>query len=174
MRVLLCVTTWLLLAIGLAVPAAAQAPAITVTAPGNGIVIQGANVTVDFSVSGFSLIKSLVPLTEAGKRPEANRAGEGHIHFMLDAWPVVVWDRGEAYTFTDVPPGEHQLMVELVNNDHSPLSPPVVQHIRFRTAMVMPVVGTAPQTQRAPLLMVLAFGLICTALVLRRSMSSAR
>ncbi len=158
----------------LVLPAAAKGPGITVTAPGNGITIQGANVTVDFSVADFALVQTSVPLTEAGKRPEANRAGEGHIHFMLDVWPVVVWERGEPYTFTDVPAGEHQLMVELVNNDHSSLSPPVIQQIRFRTAMMMPMAGMAPRTQNAPLLVLLALGLISSALVLRRRMARAR
>lgn len=134
MRFPMLVMIALVVVIGLATPAAAQTPTLTVNAPTDGAVIQGSEVTIEFGVSGFSLVPSTVPLSEAGKRPEANRPGEGHLHFLLDLQPVIVWERAEPYTLTDVAPGEHQLTVELVNNDHSPLAPPIVRQIRFRTA----------------------------------------
>lgn len=108
-------------------------PGLTVSSPRNDESIDGTSVTVTFDVSDFSVVPSTVPLAEAGLRPEANREGEGHVHFMLDLMPIVVWESTEPYTFSDVPPGEHTLMVELVNNDHSPLAAPVVQQIRFST-----------------------------------------
>jgi hypothetical protein len=123
----------------------AQGPRVTVTEPAPNAVIMGSTVNVAFDVEGLTLVPSTVPLAEAGQRPEANRPGEGHLHFMLDLRPVVVWERAEPYTFTDVPGGAHQLVVELVNNDHSPLSPPVVQQIQFSTAAgtLMPNTGAA-------------------------------
>ena len=114
--------------------AAAASPDLTVTAPMEGVTLQEDNVTVTFQVTDFKLVRSSVPLDQAGKQPEANRPGEGHLHFMLDLRPLVVWERADPYTFENVAPGEHQLMVELVNNDHSPLSPPLVRHIRFQVA----------------------------------------
>jgi len=81
---------------------------------------------------------------QAGKHPEVNRPGEGHLHFMLDLEPLVVWERPEPYTFTDVPPGEHQLMVEVVENDHSSLAPPVIRAIHFRTAAAARDQGPSP------------------------------
>jgi|GEM_PF-1763882 len=144
MRTVLLVSVVNLCLLGLWSPLAAQQaqrPELIVTAPTNEMVIQEANVTVEFNVNGVQLVQSSVPLAEAGKRPDANRPGEGHIHLMLDLQPVVVWERNEPYTFNNIPPGEHQLMVELVNNDHSPLSPPVVQNIRFQTVVTLPATG---------------------------------
>lgn len=122
--------------------AAQSSPELVVSAPAEGATITGTDVAVTFQVSGVRLVPSGVPLAEAGKRPDANRPGEGHLHFMLDLLPIVVWERGEPYSFSNITPGDHQLMVELVNNDHSPLSPPVVKQISFRTAMMMPETGT--------------------------------
>jgi hypothetical protein len=118
----------------LAGPSGAEAqPGLTVSSPQDGESINGTSVTVAFEASDFTIVPTTVPLADAGLRPEANRDGEGHVHFMLDLMPIIVWESTEPYTLTDVPPGEHTLMVELVNNDHSPLSPPVVQQIRFRS-----------------------------------------
>jgi hypothetical protein len=173
MRALLILTAWLVCILGVLTPAAAQGPTLTVTAPQQGAVINDTTVTVQFQVNGLTMVPSSVPLAEAGKRPEANRPGEGHLHLMLDLQPVVVWDRNEPYTFQDVPPGEHHLMVEVANNDHSSLSPPVVQHIRFRIAgpETMPNTGSAAagQPQYWSMLLVLgAVTLLATGLGLRR------
>lgn len=108
-------------------------PQLQVSSPQSGDTIDGSSVTVSYDVSGFTVAPSTVPLEAAGQRPEANRPEEGHVHLMLDLLPVVVLESTEPYTFTNVQPGEHQLVVELVNNDHSPLSPPIVQTVRFRT-----------------------------------------
>ncbi|MDQ3699510.1 MAG: hypothetical protein M3442_01150 [Chloroflexota bacterium] len=143
MRHLIAVTVLLALAF---TPATWHAPAanaqgaqptLTVSSPANGTTITGPNVTVRFQTSGIQLTPTNVPISEAGRRPEANRAGEGHVHFMMDVLPLVVWDRPDAYTFTNVPPGEHQLMVEIVQTDHGPLATPVAQTIRFRTVALL-------------------------------------
>jgi hypothetical protein len=131
--------------------AAQNNPGLVVSIPSDGATINGTDVTINFQVSGITLVPTTVSLDEAGKRPEANRPGEGHLHFMLDLQPVVVWERNTPYTFSNVPPGEHLLMVELVNNDHSPLSPQVVKQIRFRSAVMMPQTGT-PAVSAAPTL----------------------
>jgi hypothetical protein len=142
MRWLLILTVWLVFILGPLAAVAQEDPTLTVEAPKDGAVLQESSVTVRFEVTDFKLVPSKVPLTEAGKRPEANRPGEGHLHFMLDLQPVVVWERNEPYTFNNVPPGEHRLMVELVNNDHSSLSPSVTKQIRLRTTGP----GTMPET----------------------------
>ncbi len=149
MRYLLLLITWLALLVAARAPVAAQRPTLTITTPTDGSVIQGTAVTVSFQTSGITLRPSSVPFTEAGTRPEANRPGEGHLHLTLDLQPVVVRTSSAPYTFTQVPPGEHQLTVEVTNNDHSPFTPPVVQQIRFRTmappAAMMPNTGWAPR-----------------------------
>lgn len=67
--------------------------------------------------------------------------GEGHVHFYLDVKqipttpgrPAVTSDgktyhatAQTTYTWMDVPKGTHTLAAQLVNNDHTPLEPPVV------------------------------------------------
>lgn len=138
MRRMIAFVAVLLLLLSPYASAAQVSPELVVSAPAGGATITGTDVAITFQVSGVNLVPSGVPLTEAGKRPEANRPGEGHLHFMLDLLPLVVWEHAESYTFNNITPGEHQLMVELVNNDHSPLSPPVVKQIQFRTAVMMP------------------------------------
>jgi hypothetical protein len=113
-------------------PAMAQETDLTVTSPTDRATIKGTEVTVDFRVANFRLVPSAAPVEQAGQHPEINRPGEGHLHFMLDLQPLVVHEKAEPYTFRDLTPGEHRLMVELVSNDHSPLDPPVVRQIRFR------------------------------------------
>ena len=145
MRILLCVVRSLVIAVLLVLPSAgwtsAAEPTLRVMEPAQGVRISGDQVRVAVQTGGITLVPSTVPLTEAGRRPDANRPGEGHLHFMLDLAPVVVWDKAEPYTFADVPAGGHRLTVELVNNDHSPLVPPVVQVIDFQVTPMMPRSG---------------------------------
>lgn len=153
--------------------ASAQSPGLEVSTPTNGSTVDGTDVTVTFSVTGITLIQSTVPLEQAGLQPEANRPGEGHVHFMLDLNPLVVWGTADPYTFTNVPPGEHQLMVELVNNDHSSLNPPVVRQIRFRTSagQTMPNTGMAQGDRTvnySGLLAVAGIAIVAAGLILRR------
>ena len=120
----------------------AAGPSLTIDGPKDGEVIQDSAVTVNFMVSDFKIVPSTVPAADAGKQPEANRPGEGHLHLVLDLQPLVVWDQTDAYTFEELPPGQHQLTVELANNDHSSLSPPVTKQIRFETTAALPATGT--------------------------------
>jgi hypothetical protein len=132
----------LLFPLVLAAASGAAGPSLTVIAPKAGEVIQSSSVTVEVTTSDFKIVPSTVPVSEAGKRPDVNRPGEGHLHFVLDLQPLVVWDQADAYTFKDLPPGQHQLMVELANNDHASLSPPVMKQIRFETVAALPATGT--------------------------------
>jgi hypothetical protein len=154
-------------------PVAAAGPALTVKSPTEGEVIGGSKVTVEFSATDFEIVPSSVPVSEFGKRPDANRLGEGHLHFMLDAQPLVIWSSADPYTFENVPPGEHQLMVELVNNDHSSLAPKVMQLIRFRLGpSSLPQTGSTPvaPTPEGPVLLALAILLVVVGrMALRRA-----
>jgi hypothetical protein len=140
-------------------PAASADTELAVTSPVNGVTVSGRNVTVRFRVSGIRLVPTNVPISQAGQRPDANRPGEGHVHFMLDTQPLVVWERPDAYTFSDIPPGEHQLMVEVVQNDHGALDPPVAQTIRFRTTALFGNSGGGSEPRRVGMLFVLGAAL---------------
>jgi hypothetical protein len=112
-------------------PIFAQGPELKLLEPMNDETIMGSTFPVIFQVSGIHLVPSTVPLAEAGKHPEANRPGEGHLHLMLDLQPVVVWTETTPYRFTDVPSGPHLLSVEVVQNDHSSLTPPVIVQLKI-------------------------------------------
>jgi hypothetical protein len=152
---------------------AAASPQLNVVAPTEGEVVLGTTVKVVVKTSDFELVKAVVPVTEAGKRPDANQPGKGMVHLQLDLLPLAILDQGDTYTFTDVPPGEHQLEVELATNDHSLLSPPVVQVVRFRTGspQTMPATGGDSALYRGfglGLLLFAAFLLLASGLVVRR------
>ena len=143
MRWRLLLTVVLGLILGSLTPATASALDLIVVSPTDGAVITGDTVTIVCQVSDFNIVPSSVPEMEAGQQPQANRPGEGHVHFTLDLSPMVIWGSTEPYTFTDVPAGEHLLRIELVENDHSSLSPPVVRQIRFRTEAAPTTADTA-------------------------------
>jgi plastocyanin len=108
-----------------------MAPGIKITkttvTPG----VNGSHLEVDVSVSNFTLAEKL------GKPISP---GQGHIHYFLDVQPPTaqgkpavpakgsVWaaTAKSTYTFEGVAPGSHTVYVELVNNNHTPLNPPVV------------------------------------------------
>lgn len=147
----------------------AAGPGLTVSAPRNGAVIQNNTITVQFTATDIKLVPTSVPVAEAGKHPEVNKPGEGHLHFVLDLQPLVVWTKADSYTFASVPPGPHQLMVELVQNDHSSLSPRVMQMIQFQVApSVMPQTGVDTSSDAGNMLALFAcFLLIAVGMTLR-------
>jgi plastocyanin len=109
-------------------------PNLVIALPRNGTTIASGNVSVTVQVSNFNVV---------AKQGEANVQREGHLHFFLDVdapttpgQPAIppsgsVWAQvaDTSYTFTSVVPGTHTISVELVNNDHTPLDPPVVRKI---------------------------------------------
>lgn len=59
---------------------------------------------------------------------------EGHVHIWLDEQTFNTLTSETVWVFGGVKPGPHTLNVELVHNDHTPLSPPVRKTVRFRMA----------------------------------------
>jgi plastocyanin len=113
---------------------------------------------VTIQVSNFTIVD---------KQGQANVAGEGHVHFYLDAGTVpqtpgkpaipdenVRWAHvsGTSYTFTNVTGGMHSITVQLVNNDHTPLIPLVFQVITVNVAgsMTPPATTMPPMTTMPP------------------------
>lgn len=102
--------------------------------PGVGLRVTpaGRNVEVEAYPRSFEVIDKL-------GQPASD--GEGHIHFYLDVEeipttpnkPAVTADEATyhaaattIYVWKDVPSGKHTFGVQLVNNDHTPLEPPVI------------------------------------------------
>lgn len=106
---------------------------LNITSHENGANVTERDITVTVNVTNFSV---------ENKAGQPNVAGEGHLHFYLDvdapttpgqpAAPAGgVWAHvpNTTYTFTNVLPGTHTITVQLVNNDHTPLIPIVVDTI---------------------------------------------
>jgi hypothetical protein len=112
----------------------AEGPAVDITAPDDGDTADAGGIEVEVDVSDFDVVDKL------GEPPVD---GEGHVHFYMDVasvpttpgQPAVTAEgtyHAEAttsYTWEDVPAGEHTFAVQLVNNDHTPLEPPVVAEV---------------------------------------------
>ncbi len=109
---------------------ACAAPMIKILEPADGSDVPAGNVTVSVDVEDFEIVD------KAGQK---NVEGEGHIHYYMDT--AVPTAQGEpaitaegtyvhiantSYTWQNVAPGMHNFSVQLVNNDHTPLNPPVL------------------------------------------------
>jgi len=82
----------------------------------------------DYGSINVVLSTSNLIIRPAGTRP--NKIGEGHFAISLD-------NGDKTYIFTKnyvldgISPGAHTLRVELVHNDNSPYSPPIVKTVNF-------------------------------------------
>jgi plastocyanin len=110
-----------------------QTPSLTISQPQNGAIITGNNVTVSIQVSNFNLVDKL---------GQGNVAGEGHVHYFMDVTAPTTPNQpavtapgtyaatiATSYTWMNIPAGMHTFSVELVNNDHTPLNPPIVSEV---------------------------------------------
>ncbi len=106
---------------------------IKIIAPENGSQIAAGNITVSVNVMNFNLVNKL---------GEANVAGEGHIHYFMDVSIPTAPGKpalsapgtyapiyNESFVWQNVTPGMHNFSAELVNNDHTPLVPPVTDEV---------------------------------------------
>ncbi len=135
--------------IALKVGAEGAFPQIAISSPEDGSTVNSTNVTVTVQVNNFNLTDKL---------GEANVAGEGHIHYFKDVEapttqgePAIteagtyVPTPNTSYTWMDLTPGMHMFSVELVNNDHTPLNPPVTDKVNV-TVESQPDVPAASTT----------------------------
>jgi plastocyanin len=108
---------------------------LVILSPKDGAVVPPGDIKVDIQVSNFNIVD---------KQGQANVSHEGHVHYYLDVeaptapgQPAIpssgVWAHVAAttYTFGNVAAGTHTISVELINNDHTPLEPPVVAKINI-------------------------------------------
>ena len=111
---------------------AQEAPSIVITAPAEGEVLPGPDVTIQVTVSGFDLRPPL---------QEAREPGAGHIEYFLDVAlafdePTPLGDDNIIHsgrfseTFTGVPPGEHTVYVCLAYDDHTCIGPALTDSAR--------------------------------------------
>ncbi len=111
-------------------------PLLEIVAPSTNVPVPRGNLNVEARVVNFNLLDKL---------DQPNVLGEGHLHFyLLGAGDVVPTTPGQpaftaqgtyhaqagtSYTWPDVQPGTYKVAVQVVNNDHTPLTPPAVQAV---------------------------------------------
>lgn len=112
------------------------APAIGFTAPQGLTPARDGKLTATVEVARFTL-------ADVDLQSPVNEAGHGHIHWFLDGKTATSAREGQIYAtrdttfeFAGVGPGFHTLRAELVNNDHSPLDPPVYAELRVNAPTV--------------------------------------
>ncbi|WP_292521507.1 cupredoxin domain-containing protein [Methanoculleus sp.] len=100
---------------------------VTIASPEANASVPVGNVTVAVNLTNFTLVEPT---------GQPNMPGEGHLHYYLDA-PVptnasepaipptggYVISTNLSHTWENVTAGEHNLSVQVVNNDHTPLIP---------------------------------------------------
>jgi hypothetical protein len=116
--------------LGLTGPALAADLEVNIVGLKDGVVHQhpqlGPVVIVALATNGFQL-KDFTKATAVNER-------EGHMHIWLDTQTFNTLTSEPAWVFGGVTPGPHTLNVELVHNNHTPLSPPVKKTITFTMA----------------------------------------
>ncbi|MBI4188692.1 MAG: DUF4399 domain-containing protein [Chloroflexi bacterium] len=121
-------------------------PSVKITQPANGSNLPAGNIQVTAVVSNFEIVPP----------GGANAPGKGHLHFYMDVnvpttpgQPAVTAagtykaTPNTTVTWENVAAGSHVLHVQLVNSDHTPLSPPVTAQV---TVNVTAPVTTPPPT----------------------------
>ena len=93
-------------------------PTVTITSPVNGAEIIGTEATIEFLVENFT-----IGATDAGV--------DGHLHYTLDAEPMVMQYTTDPIVLTELAAGEHTVVIELVDNAHASLNPQVTTSVTF-------------------------------------------
>lgn len=119
-----------------ALGAAPAAPNLTIASP-----------RANAEDSEFAMVVSVInfDLKPVGTSPGVV-SGQGHIHYLVDGKPAEgdYATPSKNFTFKNLTPGEHTLRAELVNNDHTPLNPPVFAEVKVKA--VAPGTKTTPAT----------------------------
>lgn len=103
-------------------------PQAVILTPRDGAVLLTGDITIATQVSNFNMVDKL---------GQPNAAREGHLTYFMDVdaqtaqgqSAVGIATAQDSYTWTNVKAGTHTFTIELVNNDNTPLNPPVVAQI---------------------------------------------
>jgi hypothetical protein len=105
-------------------------PTLKVITPSEGQTIYGSKIPILISIENFNVVDF-----ETNTLP---KNGEGHVHLWLDdpnpTAESAVKLVDDNFTYSDVSFGEHTVRAELVNNNHTPLRPPIVTTLKFKSA----------------------------------------
>lgn len=125
-----------------AIVTAAGAPELRLEASVRGAQVNASSLRAAFTLSNFTL--------DAGAIGQAAVPGEGHYRLYLDGTPLGP-GTANPVALTDLSPGSHTLVLELVENDGTPLAPRVVDWATFSVDSLAPrITITSPADPSTP------------------------
>ncbi len=100
-------------------------PTITINTPADGATVYSADVPIAFNVSEF-----VVGNPGAGI--------DGHIHYSVDGGTAVMQYTTLPIMLTGLSAGNHQVILQLVDNTHNPLTPNIADTVNFTIDLTLP------------------------------------
>jgi hypothetical protein len=132
----------------------APSPAVFILMPLYNVEVLPGDVTVTIRVDNFKIVDKI---------GQANAEGEGHVIYYMDVTPPT--EPGQPatttpgtfaetattfYTWPDKGEGTHTFSVQLVNNDGTPLSPPVIATVPVPVVTPTPTPTSTPTPTESP------------------------
>ncbi|MHC1707794.1 MAG: T9SS type A sorting domain-containing protein [Bacteroidales bacterium] len=93
-------------------------PSINISSPVENATVFGSSVNVVFAVANFVV-------------GNPGTGIDGHIHYFVDGGNAVMVYNTNPITINGLTAGNHQVVLQLVDNDHNPLSPNVADTVNF-------------------------------------------
>jgi hypothetical protein len=129
---------------------AQEQSSIVITAPAEGEVLPGPDITVSLAISGFTISLPLEPKREPNK---------GHIAYFLDVEPFfdlptplgddnIIHSGRLSETFVGVADGEHAIYVCLVYDDNTCIDPALMDSVRVSVGALPPT--ATPSSEATP------------------------
>jgi len=124
---------------------------VKIVEPAEGATLNAGDIKVAVEVKKFDIVDKI---------DQQAKDGEGHVHYYLDVGEIPTKDGEPAvtrqgtyhaqatkeYVWPNVSAGEHTFAVQLANNDHTPLRPPVIAQV----TVTVKAAGGATTPARSP------------------------
>ena len=131
---------------------AQEEPSLVITAPAEGEVLSGLDITVSVALSGFTISLPLEPAREPNK---------GHLAYFLDVEPFfdlptplgddnILHSGRLSETFVGVADGEHTIYVCLVYDDNTCIDPSLTDSVGVSVGEALPTAIPSPEATPTP------------------------
>ena len=119
---------------------AASPPMLIILSPANNSAVgNGSPLLISFIVFNFNF-------TQPGTNGQTNAPNEGHVHVLIDGAYSQLVANVETVRVTGLSGGSHTIALQLVNNDHTPISPVVSASITVTASSSTGTVSAAGLT----------------------------
>ncbi|MCX6272966.1 MAG: DUF6130 family protein, partial [Bacteroidetes bacterium] len=109
-------------------------PSLSITSPVNNATLYGNSATINFAVQNFII-------------GNPGTGIDGHIHYTVDGGSVVMYYTTAPITITGLAVGAHTVILQLVDNTHTPLNPDVTATVTFNMVASPPNLHTIHDVQ---------------------------